>query len=160
MSTYCKHGNIADMCMTGECHIDQPKAVPAAGSALFVPLLARYYDAFERGEKNEELRLYGPRWNENTCRVGRSVTISKGYGKSHRMHGIIWKFKRQHGSAFGSAYKAAILDRYKTLDVWIACISIELQGRCAPCGTERGAKCWGHCVGSMQNNQAEPANQQ
>jgi len=130
----------------------RPRGSPAAAcSALFVPLMARYYEAFERGDKTEELRLYGPRWNERTCRVGRAVTLSKGYGKKHRLHGTIWKFKRQHGSTFGSTYKAAILERYKTLDVWIACISVELKDRCAPCGTMRGEKCWGHCVGSMQN---------
>lgn len=95
-------------------------------SALFVPLVSRYYDAFERGEKTEELRLYGPRWNEKTCRIGRAITISKGYGKKNRLHGTIWKFKRQHGTTFGSAYKAAIMDRYKTLDVWIAVISVSL----------------------------------
>ena len=96
-------------------------------TALFVPLITRYYDAFERGEKNEELRLYGPRWNENTCIVGREVILSKGYGKKPRLRGTIWKFKRQHGRTFGSTYKAAILDRYKTLDVWIAVISINLH---------------------------------
>jgi hypothetical protein len=122
-----------------------------SGSALFVPLMTRYYEAFERGDKTEELRLYGPRWNEKTCQVGREVTLSKGYGKKHRLHGRIWKFKRQHGSTFGSTYKAAILDRYKTLDVWIACISIELSGKCAPCGTDRGEKCWGHCVGTFSS---------
>lgn len=98
-------------------------------SALFVPLMSRYYEAFERGEKTEELRLYGPRWNEETCRIGRPITLSKGYGKKNRLHGIIWKFKRQHGSTFGSTYKAAIIDRYKTLDVWIAVISVSLTNQ-------------------------------
>ena len=125
------------------------------GSALFVPLMTPYYEAFERGDKTEELRLYGPRWNEATCRIGREVILSKGYGKKNRLHGRIWKFKRQHGSTFGSTYKAAILDRYKTLDVWIACISIELSGKCAPCGTDRGEKCLGHCVGTFSSPNAK-----
>ena len=99
---------------------------PPPCSALFVPLTSRYYEAFERGEKTEELRLYGPLWNERTCRIGRPITLSKGYGKKNRLHGTIWKFKRQHGSTFGSTYKAAIMDRYKTLDVWIAVISVTL----------------------------------
>lgn len=117
--------------------LDAKAGCPALpGSALFVPLMTRYYEAFERGDKTEELRLYGPRWNETTCRVGREVTLSKGYGKKNRLHGRIWKFKRQHGSTFGSTYKAAILDRYKTLDVWIACISVNLFTACGGCGTQ------------------------
>ena len=95
--------------------------------SLFVPLTGRYYDAFATGTKTEELRLYGPRWNENTCRLGRAITLSKGYGKKHRLRGRIWKFKKQHGTTFGSTYRAAILDRYKTLDVWIAVISVTLD---------------------------------
>jgi hypothetical protein len=94
---------------------------------LFVPLKARYFDAFARGEKTDELRRYGPRWNERTCVVDRPVILSRGYGRQRRLTGRIWKFKRQHGSTFGSTYRAAIADVFGTLDVWIACISIELR---------------------------------
>jgi len=91
---------------------------------LFIPLKTEYYEAFAGGSKTEELRLYGPRWNKDTCKVGRAVTLSKGYGKQARMSGVIWKFKKQHGSLFGSTYKEAIMAVYGTLDVDIACISI------------------------------------
>jgi hypothetical protein len=93
---------------------------------LFVPLKTEYYEAFADGSKREELRRYGPRWNEKTCAVGREVVLSKGYGKQHRMDGRVWKFKRQHGSTFGSTYKAEILDVFGTLDIEIACVAIEL----------------------------------
>lgn len=82
------------------------------------------YDAFADGSKREELRLYGPRWNERTCAVGREVVLSKGYGKKSRMIGNIWKFRRQHGTTFGSTDKDAIRVCYGTLDVWIAHISV------------------------------------
>lgn len=91
---------------------------------LFIPLNTEYYEAFACGDKSEELRLYGPRWNEKTCKVGRKVVLSKGYGKQNRMTGVIWKFKKQRGTLFGSLYKAAILKVFNTLDVDIACISI------------------------------------
>lgn len=94
---------------------------------LFVPLKTEYYRAFENGEKREELRAYGPRWNETVCTVGRAVTLSHGYGLKERMSGKIWKFKRQHGTTFGSTYQAAILKCFGTLDIWIACIGIELE---------------------------------
>ena len=45
---------------------------------LFIPLKAEYYDQFATGEKRDELRLYGPRWNECTCPVGRPVILSRG----------------------------------------------------------------------------------
>ena len=104
--------------MQGTCLFDR-KVGP-----LFVPLRAAYYEAFLDGSKTEELRLYGPRWNERTCAVGRDIVLSKGYGKRSRMTGRIWKFKRQHGTTFGSTYKEAILDCYGTLDVWITVISV------------------------------------
>ena len=91
---------------------------------LFVPLKTEYFEAFMSGDKTEELRAYGPRWNERTCQIGREVVLSKGYGKQNRMAGKIWRFKKQHGSLFGSGYRAAILDVFGTLDIDIACISI------------------------------------
>ncbi len=93
-------------------------------TALFIPLKTEFYRDFASGEKTEELRLHGPRWNEKTCPVDRAVVLSHGYGKGRRMSGRIWKFKRQHGTTFGSTYQAAIQKCFGTLDVWIACISI------------------------------------
>lgn len=94
---------------------------------LFVPLKTAYFNAFADGSKREELRAYGPRWNEKTCAVGRPVVLSKGYGKQHRMQGVVSKFKRQHGETFGSTYRAAIFECYGTLDIWIACIHVTLD---------------------------------
>lgn len=92
---------------------------------LFIPLKTEYYKAFESGEKTEELRAHGPRWNKRTCWVGRDVVLSKGYGKGHRMRGRVSGFKKQHGLTFGAAYMTAIFDCFKTLDLWIAVISID-----------------------------------
>jgi len=94
---------------------------------LFIPLKTEYYEAFANGSKTEELRLYGPRWNENTCKVGRGVVLSKGYGKTARMTGKVWKFKKQRGDLFGSTYRTAIRKIYGTLEIDIACISIKLE---------------------------------
>ena len=94
---------------------------------LFVPLNTEFYEAFADGRKTDELRRYGPRWNERTCSVGRRVVLSKGYGKAHRLNGRIWKFKKQHGSTFGSTYRASIERIYGTLDINIACIGIRLE---------------------------------
>lgn len=93
---------------------------------LFIPLKREYFEAFKSGSKTEELRRYGPRWNERTCLVGRPVTLSLGYGKAHRLTGTIERFKKQHGSTFGSTYKADILAVFGTLDIEIACISITM----------------------------------
>lgn len=62
-------------------------------SALFIPLKSQYFDAFAEGRKTDEFRLYGKRWNERTCHVGRAVTLSKGYGKKNRLSGIITSFR-------------------------------------------------------------------
>ncbi len=58
---------------------------------LFIPLNGEYYDAFERGDKINEYRAYGPRWNEKTCYAGRWAILSRGYGKKNRMAGLITK---------------------------------------------------------------------
>lgn len=46
---------------------------------IFLPLLGIYFDAFERGEKTLEWRRFNNRWNFKSCRVGRRVTLSRGY---------------------------------------------------------------------------------
>lgn len=93
---------------------------------LFIPLVGKYFDAFADGSKRDELRLYGPQWNERTCVKDRPVVLSRGYGKAHRLSGHIISFKKQRGDTFGSTYRQAILDVYGTLDVEIACIGIEV----------------------------------
>lgn len=60
---------------------------------LFIPLMAKWYEAFARGEKDTEYRVYGPRWNENTCYPGRAVVLSYGYGKARRIFGIVDSFQ-------------------------------------------------------------------
>jgi hypothetical protein len=46
---------------------------------LFIPLTGKWFDAFERGDKSEEWRKHGARWNVATCALGRAVTLSRGY---------------------------------------------------------------------------------
>lgn len=59
---------------------------------LFIPLCAKWFEAFERGDKTMEYRIWGKRWNIGTCPPGRAVTLSYGYGKARRLHGVIKRF--------------------------------------------------------------------
>lgn len=59
---------------------------------LFIPLRAQWFDLIESGEKRHEYRAYGPRWNERTCRVGRSAIVSRGYGTAHRLAKVVASF--------------------------------------------------------------------
>jgi hypothetical protein len=59
---------------------------------LFIPLTSRWFEEFYEGKKTTEYRPYGKRWNEQTCPVGRAVTLSKGYGKHHRLKAVITAF--------------------------------------------------------------------
>jgi hypothetical protein len=52
----------------------------------------RVFDQFEAGTKTTEYRRAGAIWNDQTCRVGRRVTLSRGYGKQRRLHGVITGF--------------------------------------------------------------------
>lgn len=60
--------------------------------ALFIPLRGVHFDQFERGEKRTEYRQRGPRWNAETCVIGRRVVLSRGYGKQKRLTGTITGF--------------------------------------------------------------------
>lgn len=59
---------------------------------LFIPLRSKWFAQIYSGEKRHEYRAYGPRWNEGTCRVGRRVTVSRGYGKAQRLAKVIASF--------------------------------------------------------------------
>jgi hypothetical protein len=97
-----------------------PALAVAPGSALFVPLKREYFEAFERGEKTEEFRPYGPRWNEKTCAVGRLVTLSMGYGKQRRLRGEVVSF---------------VKDRHPfLLPGWLACYGDKLGVQAARIG--------------------------
>ncbi len=59
---------------------------------LFIPLKTEYFEAFKAGTKTVEYRRAGKRWNEQTCAIGRPVTLSKGYGVRHRLSGVVVGF--------------------------------------------------------------------
>ncbi len=93
---------------------------------LFIPLKGEYYDQFEAGTKTRELRLYGPRWNENTCPPGREVILSRGYGKRRRLRGVIGCFHRARPSELPPADRVAFASCYGyNFGRCIACIHIE-----------------------------------
>lgn len=79
---------------------------------LFIPLKAIHYDAFKDGSKTFEMRVYGPRWNEKTCYPGRSVVLSRGYGKKHRMEKAIDQRYVLHFSELEKIGQAALLHCY------------------------------------------------
>ena len=91
--------------------------------ALFVPLKREYFEAFERGEKEFEYREYGPRWNELTCREGRAVTLSMGYGKARRLRAVITHFSTcatpsllpGWNSCYGDSHRTAAIIGIKVL---------------------------------------------
>jgi len=87
---------------------------------LFVALKSEHYEAFESGIKTDEYRLYGKRWNERTCRIGRAVTLSKGYGKQNRLHTSVKGFEKVDPKNLIPFDRAAILDCFGTLDKPIA----------------------------------------
>jgi len=86
----------------------------ASGSALFIPLKREYFEAFERGEKEFEYREYGPRWNERTCRIGRPVVLSMGYGKARRLRGVVNFFDTSATPSLLPGWSACYGDNHRT----------------------------------------------
>lgn len=92
---------------------------------LFIPLKTAYFEAFKTGKKDTEYRIYGPRWNEGTCAIGRPVVLSKGYGAGHRLQGRIVGFERKPGLEASPAWRDVYGDRPGDA----ACIRIKLEQR-------------------------------
>ena len=96
---------------------------------LFIPLKKEYYQQFLDGTKPfmEEFRKYGPRWNEKTCRVGRAVVLSCGYGKQNRTRGKVVGFR----ASWEVVNRKNYISCYGPLDrehpVPAACIKLELE---------------------------------
>lgn len=98
---------------------------------LFIPLKAEYYRDFECGLKTTEYRRYGPRWNERTCKPGRSVVLSLGYAKRERLRGTVAAFVAEPLACLENHVVRELGALFPGLD-WhakIACISIELGER-------------------------------
>jgi len=90
---------------------------------LFIPLKREYFEAFAAGTKDTEYRRYSERWNERTCRIGRAVVLSLGYGKQRRLTGVVTGFVRQSATAMGKDWLACYGDKRG----FAACIRIALQ---------------------------------
>jgi hypothetical protein len=78
---------------------------------LFVPLRTEFYLAFAEGRKTSELRRYGARWNERTCRVGRRVVLSHGYHSPRhpRLHGVVIGFEKTPAATLSPAEQALLV---------------------------------------------------
>lgn len=91
---------------------------------LFIPLKRKFFEAFERGEKTTEYRLRGPRWNADTCPLGREVILSLGYGKQRRLRGVIVGF---HYDTLPARNIPGWLECYAPHAGDAACIQIEVK---------------------------------
>lgn len=98
------------------------EAVDMEMTPLFIPLKTEYFEAFASGSKDTEYRPFGVRWNERTCRVGRPVVLSKGYGKAQRLQGVVAGFARVRTSRPSEAWVAC----YGSRECDMACIQIRV----------------------------------
>ena len=89
---------------------------------LFIPLKRAFFEAFERGEKTEEYRPEGPRWNARVCHVGRPVVLSLGYSKARRLQGVVTGYRASAEPTKTQAW----LDCYGQRGGLAACISVSL----------------------------------
>jgi hypothetical protein len=92
---------------------------------LFIPLKREYFEAFRLGAKTEEYRPEGARWNARTCAVGRPVVLSLGYGKSHRLSGVITGYHSSAEPTLTPAWR----DCYGERTGLAACIAIRVIER-------------------------------
>lgn len=95
---------------------------------LFIPLCAKYYDAFVDGNKDTEYRILGPRWNEKTCFQTREVVLSRGYGKQNRCTGNIKAVRILNAYELSSALQKSMYEIYRlTMHDTRRVIAIEIR---------------------------------
>lgn len=93
------------------------------GKPLFIPLRREFFEAFKTGQKLEEFRPEGPRWNARTCRIGRPVVLSLGYGKRERLAGQVVGYSARVEPTHTDAWRTCYGDRGGLA----ACIRIEIE---------------------------------
>ncbi len=96
---------------------------------LFIPLKGEYFDAFVNGDKFFEYRLYGARWNLETCKMKRQVVLSRGYGAKFRADGYIREVHVVRLHSFGADFRERAREMFKLPpgdDPKVICIGIEL----------------------------------
>lgn len=89
---------------------NEPKQVKIL-KPLFIPLKRKYFEQFAMGRKTAEFRPFGPRWNHDTCFVGREVILSLGYGRQKRLSGVILDAYQDHSIAFNYSWQEVYGDR-------------------------------------------------
>lgn len=95
---------------------------------LFIPLKRAYFEAFRTGQKTEEFRPEGARWNARTCAVGRPVVLSLGYGKAHRLTGVVTGYRASAEPTQTAAWR----DCYGERAGLAACIAIQVTEEPTP----------------------------
>ena len=68
--------------------MSQPRSI----APLFIPLKREFFEQFAAGTKTTEYRQRNARWNAETCWIGRTVILSLGYSKQHRLTGKVVGF--------------------------------------------------------------------
>ncbi len=97
---------------------------------LFIPLKREHYSNFLAGIKTTEYRLYGPRWNEKTCPPGRPVTLSMGYGKTHRLSATVKSTEVKNRHELDGDVQDAIMNCYPASpSTQIFCIHLDVMTR-------------------------------
>jgi len=99
--------------------------------SLFIPLKTEWFREYESGQKTVEYRIYGARWNERACAVGRPVTLSHGYS-GRRMQAEVSGFEIISLRAAPQSARALFPHADK-----IAAISLRLESGLQPPGQGR-----------------------
>lgn len=77
---------------------------------LFVPLKREWFEAFERGDKRQEIRRYGSHYNERTCRIGRAAILRLGYsGREMRARIVGFAREMRDNDIYGPAADCAVI---------------------------------------------------
>lgn len=92
---------------------------------LFIPLNTEYFNAFKSGDKEYEVRKASDkRWGARHCRIGRAVTLSKGYGKYERLSGVVSSFETLPVSSLPSDLQRPFIELYGVKETFASVIGV------------------------------------
>lgn len=109
-----------------ETYIDQviEEAENIENKPLFVALKTKFYEQFKYGLKRYELRKLNSNFNAQTCKIGKAVILSKGYGNHERLGCYITSYKEVNGSDLPLNMQKSAREVYGTATLRFAIIGL------------------------------------
>ena len=94
---------------------------------LEIKVFEKYFEQWIDRKKKYEMRIYGEKWNEKTCRVGKKAIIRCGSKGLSSVSGVISGFSVVEACDLPQSDQDTIKEIWGTIDLTMACIEINIE---------------------------------